>query len=175
MITKRLFLLSVVAFILVSCESIITKNKEAFNSSQRQWELLKKMNGNSYTYITSFGSWTGYSTKTTIHVENDIIASRECVVTFYNYENEALSIDTIEHYIESAHEIGTHDIGANPLTVDELYDTCVKEYLNVSTKNNTIFLETNEDGLLNLCGFVPDNCVDDCYRGIRIDTIMWIK
>ena len=175
MITKRLILLSVVTFFLVSCDSLETKNKEVFNSSQRQWELLKKMNGSSYSYTTTFHSWAGYAAKTTIHVENDIIASRECVATFLNYENETFSIDTIEHYIESGHEIGTHVAGAKPLTVDELYYTCAKEYLKVNTKKNTVYLETNKDGLLNLCGYVPDDCFDDCYFGVRIDTIMWIK
>ena len=173
MITKKLILSSVVTLILVSCESIETKNKELFNSSYQQWENLKKLNGNSYKYITTFSSWTGYSAKTGIQVKDDIITSRECVVSNFNYET--LSYDTIEHYTESANEIGIHEIGANPLTIDELYDTCAKEYLKVNTKNNTIYLETNQDGLLNLCGFVPEGCVDDCYFGIRIDTIMWVK
>ena len=170
--STKLISLFAIALFLVSCEdSIDSKNKETYNYSFNQWKKLKKQNGNSYEYKTTFSSWVGYSTRTTVYIENDIVTSRECYVTYHN--PETFNIDTLNYYIESEREIGVNEIGANPLTIDELYDSCAGEYLKVDSKKNTIYMETNKDGLLNLCGFVPDNCADDCYFGIKIDTIIW--
>jgi hypothetical protein len=172
---KKLFLLpAIFALVSVSCEDRATsRRKEAYDNSYSQWVKLKKLNGESYEYQTTFGSWTGYGMQTVIQVRNGAVAARTCFA--YQFNTETLTKDTIDSYSETGSEIGSHLAGAAPLTVDELYDTCVRKYLRVSEKENTVYFETNGDGLLNLCGYVPDGCMDDCYNGITIDTIKWIK
>jgi hypothetical protein len=172
---KKLFLLpAIFAIISVSCwDSPTSKRKEAYNNSYSQWVKLKKLNGESYDYQTTFGSWAGHGTHTVIQVRNGAVAARNCYV--YLFDDETLRKDTTDSYFETGSEIGSYQFGAAPLTVDELYDTCVRKYLKVNEKENTVYFETSGDGLLNLCGYVPDGCMDDCFFGVKIDTIKWIK
>jgi hypothetical protein len=172
---KRLFLLSIIlAFVSVSCEDRMTsRRKDAYDNSYKQWLKLKNLNGDSYEYQTTFGSWTGYGRQTAIQVRNGAVVSRSCFSYLLN--QQTLTKDTVDYYFEQENEIGSHNCGAAPLTVDELYDTCAKEYLRVNEKENTVYFETKGDGLLNMCGFVPDGCMDDCYTGITVDTVKWIK
>lgn len=80
-----------------------------------------------------------------------------------------------ETYSETKSNLGTHEKGAKPLTIDELYESCAGEYLIVDKEDNTIYFEATTEGLMTLCGFVPKGCMDDCFSGVNIDSFEWIE
>ncbi len=143
----------------------------SYNESIDKWTELKKINGNSYVYQTTFISWTGSKNTTEIKVKNGKVTSR-IYQGFIIDDNGNKAVDS---FIENSNELGNHLEGAEPLTIDELYTSCASDYLIVDQKNNTLYFETDtNNGLITLCGFVPNGCADDCYRGIRISSFTWI-
>lgn len=176
-IYKTINIIILLAITFVSCEKednileIKGENNYSYNQSLNTWHQLKSSHGNSYTYETSTGSWAGYGSATTLEIENGIIISR----TYQRYQIDESNGDkiNIDSYTETTEDLGSHDYGASLLTFDEIYDICAEEYLTVDKKNNTIYFETTENGILELCGYVPNNCMDDCFTGVRISAFNW--
>ncbi|NLD45951.1 MAG: hypothetical protein GX660_01965, partial [Clostridiaceae bacterium] len=81
--------------------------------------------------------------------------------------------ELIDSYTETMNSLGSHDKGANLLTIDDLYNSCAGEYLIVDKERNTLYFDTGISGLMTLCGFVPNGCVDDCFTGVRIISFEW--
>jgi hypothetical protein len=71
--------------------------------------------------------------------------------------------------------LGSHDKGVSLLTIDDLYKSCASKYLIADSKNNTLYFDTELNGLMTLCGFVPNGCQDDCYQGVKINSFKWIE
>ncbi|WP_111709557.1 hypothetical protein [Lutibacter citreus] len=172
------FLITIAAIVNISCEKedIFEKkgeNNYSYNKSLDVWEQLKNENGNSYTYETTFGSWTGFGSTTKLEIKNGIVISR----TNHRYQinNSNGEKDPIDSYSETLENLGSHDYGANPLTIDEVYKICAEKYLIVNKKKNIIYFETLENGLISLCGFLPKNCIDDCFTGISIESFNWTE
>ncbi len=90
-----------------------------------------------------------------------------------NEESELEEVE-IESYTETGEEIGSHSEGFDPLLIDELYETCISEYLRVNTGENDVYFNTNEAGIISNCGFVEKGCVDDCFIGFRISEFQWL-
>jgi len=67
-------------------------------------------------------------------------------------------------------EIGSHKNGAAPLTLSEIYDKAQKEWL-IERENTTTYFETENNGMISTCGYVENNCADDCFIGVLINTI----
>jgi hypothetical protein len=169
----------------ISCEnndirdnklSVLTELKSedglSYNQSISKWTSLKETHGNSYLYQTTFMSWSGYGSVTELRVEDGVITSR--AYQEFQLGEKGTKVIT-DSYNESATSLGTHTKGASLLTIDELYDTCAKKYLVVNDSNNTIYFQTSEAGLVSVCGFVPDECTDDCFNGFRISSFDWLK
>lgn len=180
---RNIVLLMILAAILMSCEknnddklSALTTIKGesglTYNESLAQWTELKNINGNSYIYQTTFISWTGFGSITELKIEEGIVTSRAYHEFITNDTNGQREI--IDTYTESRADLGSHEKGANPLTIDDLYNSCASEYLSVDKEKNTLYFETESDGLMTLCGFVPNGCMDDCFRGVRINFFKWI-
>ncbi|AFD09072.1 hypothetical protein [Solitalea canadensis] len=144
-----------------------------YNESYVKWTKLKAQNGNSYTYQTTFGSWTGGGSTTELKIENGKVTGRNYHRFILNGSNGKK--DTVASYVETVGDLGSHESGAKLLTIDELYRSCIGEYLVVDEDNNQLFFESNTEGVMYLCGFVPDGCVDDCFNGITIENLKWIK
>lgn len=180
--TNRLFPL-IFMVILMSCEknnddksSVLTtlKGESGFNYNESfaKWTELKNKNGNSYIYQTTFFSWTGFGSTTELKIEEGVVISRDYQEFITNETTGQREI--IDTYTETETNLGSHEKGANLLSIDDLYNSCASEYLIVDTEKNTLYFETELDGLMTLCGFVPDGCMDDCFRGVRIDSFKWI-
>ncbi|WP_163707723.1 hypothetical protein [Mangrovibacterium lignilyticum] len=173
-----LFLFILFAF--VSCEedsntltSIKGDSGITYDESYSQWQKLKAQNGNSYTYTLSFTSWTGYGSATTLTIEDGLVAERSYVSYEMKYpENEMV---VLESYTETGDDLGSHDKGVPLFNIDDLYDTCASDYLVVDEANNTLYFNTDPTGIMNTCGYVPDNCADDCYVGINIESFSWLS
>ena len=41
----------------------------------------------------------------------------------------------------------------------------------VERNNVTTYLETKNNGMISTCGYVENNCADDCFIGIHINNI----
>jgi hypothetical protein len=166
--------------ILISCgkdESVMTELKGesglSYNESFSKWTDMKKKNGNSYIYQTTIVSWFGYGSITELKIENGVVASR----SYQQFKTDGTNgqREIIDSYSETKVELGSHEKGATPFTIDELYDSCASEYLIVDQDKNTLYFEAESDGLMTLCGFVPDGCMDDCFSGVRINSFKWIN
>ena len=130
-------------------------------SSLNNWNELKNMYDNCYTY----SSWSNRSV-TTIKVLNGIVSSRsyrsfDNFGNLTNYYNETVKL-----------EIGTNILGADAITMDELYLEC-PEYLLVNRNRNYIRFKTNKDNILSHCLYSPMDCQDDCKVGIRVLSLVF--
>lgn len=144
----------------------------ALEESYTQWTDLKKTNGDSYIYEVRFSSWAGFGHITKIKVEEGVVTSRAYEAYRTNESNER---EITETYTETGAELGTNETGAKPATIDELYNSCASEYLIVDAEQNTIYFDAKLDGLMNICGFVPKDCADDCFTGVKIHAFNWIE
>lgn len=54
--------------------------------------------------------------------------------------------EVIDSYIETNVDLGIHEKGAKPMTIDELYDSCASKYTIVDEKSNTLYFETELNG-----------------------------
>ena len=159
-------LLLIIGIIIIACDDENLAKSTKFSNSQSAWTELKNENGSSYTYTSGFSSFSGFRSTTEIKVVDGQVAQRS--YTAFNDMNEE-----IESYVETGEEIGKDERGAAAVTIDELYTSCASEYLSVNSDKNEIFFETGDAELMTLCGFVPKNCADDCFQGVRINTFTW--
>lgn len=173
-------LLPFTLFLMFSCsvetlqENLTIEGEHGYNfrESKAEWDVLKKKNGNSYSYTILEQSWTGAGSETTIIVEKGKVVSRNYIAFVISDEDGHKEI-TDSYEEKSRKEIGKHSSGAPPHTMDDLYKTCISQYLVVDPDANQVYFETNVEGVMMLCGFVPAGCHDDCYRGIRISHFSW--
>jgi len=150
---------------------LVSKSGISYAESIANWSELKRSNGNSYTYKTAFTSWIGESSITEVKVEDGSVISR----TYEHFKTNEPNgqKETIDSYSETIENLGVHENGARPVTIDELYSTCSSEYLTADVTDNTIHFETELNGLMTLCGFVPKGCADDCFTGVSINYFEW--
>ncbi|WP_338358294.1 hypothetical protein [Yeosuana marina] len=165
----------------VSCDTDDASNSQnikAYNTSLETWEHLKLISGASYVYEISTTSFSGYKSTTQITVQNDIVVSRTYESysiydennTYLGYENRLIT----SSYTESSETLGTNTDGASPLTIDELYDTCLSDYLSIDPDTNTITFNVNDFNIISDCYYIPDGCQDDCTFGITITNFQWL-
>jgi hypothetical protein len=178
--TSKLFLFFLLPLIGFSCEkndkqSVLTDLKGqygfSFNQSLNIWNDFKNKNGNSYSYTTTVGSWTGYGSTTEFKIEEGVIISRTYQRFKINGQDGTKEI--LESYNETGDGLGTHSKGASLLTIDDLYEACANKYLMADQKSNALYFETSKDGLMTSCGFVPNGCMDDCFQGVIISSVDW--
>ena len=143
-----------------------------FSESKELWLEMKQEQGDDYQYTIHEMSWTGAESKTTSTIEKGNPVSRNYVA--YVRDQNSGEEEVTDSYLEAGAELGSHEIGARPLTIDELYETCVAQFLSVDEDTNTIHFETDEQGILNLCGYVEKGCIDDCFKGITMSNFNWL-
>jgi hypothetical protein len=148
-------------------------NGLTYNESLALWKELKNNNGNSYIYHTEFTSWTGYGSTTEIIVRNGNVTERSYEA--FRYDASINQKEIIDSYREDKTNLGSHEKGAKQLTIDELYGTCAGDYLVADVSDNTLYFQTAENGLMTFCGYHPNGCMDDCFRGIRITGFEWMQ
>ena len=163
-----------ITLIFISCEKNEYSNKNdlsilvslkgenglPYKKSLNKWADLKKLNGNSYKYQTTFLSWTGFGNTTELKIVDGKVIAR--IYHEFCTDNKTGKRILIDSYTENENSIGNHEKGASPLTIDELYNSCAANYLIVDDKKNTVYFETSVNGLMTLCGFVPDGGADEC-------------
>ena len=139
------------------------------------WNELKLKNGDSYSYEIKRGSWTGQGDKTTIIVENDIVIARNYISGYYEYVNNEVNLIAEYSYQENKTNLGSNERGAEIKIIEDYYLDCSSKYLTVDQKTNKLNFSTNENGMMNACGYTPEGCIDDCNFGISISNFEWLK
>ena len=167
--TIYLIALLLIGSLFNSCESDDLEYLDKLNTSQKTWLNFKKSSNDSYKYIVTNSSWVGFSWETTITIVNGIITQRDFEYT----STEGLSTDIQQselQWSETGSEIGAHENGAEPITLDEIYNKAQNDWL-IERNNTTIYLETKNNGMISTCGYVENDCADDCFIGIYISNI----
>ena len=164
-----------VLIILISCKKpLLITPKESFefqnefNESFNTWVAFKNKNNNSYQYTIDTGSWSGNSSRSVLIVEKGNVIGRSYKSFKINYPDE---IKVIEEWVEDKNSLNTHTSGVSTATLDQVYEYAKKNWLAVDTAKNHVYFETNTNGMISLCGYVPIGCADDCFWGIWITEI----
>lgn len=176
---KRISLLiAVVTIFLSACtkDPAINAKKEtsstnlSYNDSYKAWLNYKKNIKNSYSYISTYSSFTGYGVTIKIDVKNGAIISRD--FTSYQYQQNTSNKTIIKQWHEDSSSLNSHgDVAGELLTMDAIYLKAKDVWLKVDPKINDIYFETKNNGIISTCGYYPIGCQDDCFNGIHIDSI----
>ncbi|OKS86228.1 hypothetical protein [Mucilaginibacter polytrichastri] len=166
---KALLLLMAVTLLFTACKKDDISHQDAYEDSYKKFTAFKTSFSNSYSYVVSSASVFGPSTTTTITVNKGKVVSRSS--KFYRRSEDGKSSVLFISWEEDESSVGTHKEGAEAITLDQVYDTAKNVWLKADKKTNKVYFETNADGLISSCGYVPDGCQDDCFSGISISSI----
>lgn len=138
-----------------------------FQESYQAWLDFKTSSGNSYQYVNFSSSWTGIQSRTTIIVDKGVVVGRSYVL-IDNHTSSGPAI--VEQWTEDRNTLNSHDRGATTLTLDQIYDKAKTDWL-IKRDKTTTYFETANRGMISSCGYVYNNCADDCFNGIHIISI----
>ncbi|MBW8688370.1 hypothetical protein [Chitinophaga rhizophila] len=159
--------LMLISTLFVACKKDIEFDN-AFSKSEKAWNRFKSAAGNSYQYMVNTVSWSGHSTETTIVVTDGKVTGRSFLALARQDANGQLEIRSM--WREDTSDLNSHSEGAESLTLDEIYALAKNDLLKKREDANTYF-ETQNSGMISLCGYVSKACTDDCFTGIRIKYI----
>ena len=166
-----IILLITVCATFYSCDNNDFEHESNFKKSYGKWSEFKAKSNNSYEYTAESSSWVGLAWQTVITVNNGEVVQRSFKYTYIANELKENFGEELE-WVENKEELNTHkNTGASaPLTLDEIYIKAEQDWLQ-KRKGFTTYFEAKNDGLISLCGFIPENCMDDCFTGISIKQI----
>lgn len=162
---RYIFVFLLLATLGTSCKKDDIAFDNEYDKSYKAWKNFKSANNNTYRYKTFFVSWVGFTTETTITVRDGKVVERSFVNKRINYPSK--DIEILESWTENSTQLNTHQTGAATLTLDEIYQKAKVEWLLVR-KNAETYFENENTGMISSCGYVENNCMDDCFVGINI-------
>lgn len=158
------------AIIQIGC----TTDPTAYSKAAEAWKKLKKEHNNSYEFSINFVSFTGYRNETRITVKEGKIVKRSYEESF----TDELPIGyEIEKWEETGDEIGKHEKGKKPITMDDVYEfakSCSNMKTDKRGRQVEVFFELNKEGIITTTGYVPNGCMDDCFHGYHINNFTWL-
>lgn len=163
-----LIILLVIGTLFTACKKSDIVQENDFNRSYQTWLNFKSTSNNTYRYKTQTASWTGSSTETIITVKNGKVTGRSYVAKGIDRTTNAIVVHS--QWEEDQTSLNAHQDGARTLTLDEIYEKAKTDWL-LKRKDAKTSFEANNNGLISSCGYVEDNCADDCFRGISISFI----
>ena len=169
---NQFYLLSFVLVIMfVSCDKDDLYYESAFERSYSEWLTFKKASDNSYRYTAIGGTWVGASWETTITVTDGEVTSRFFKMTASDELLAEIPEEDLE-WTESGNELNSHTNtpAAKTITLDEVYEKARNEWL-IKRDDISAYFETNNNGMISTCGYIDNNCADDCFIGIDISHI----
>ena len=165
-----ILLLLILCTVVAACSKSDIESENSYERSLQAWLSFKKESGNSYQYTVLQSSWTGYRSETTITVTDGKVVRRH----FKMVSTEGLE-NVPEGELEWTEEGSFSEFGtsaAAPIrTLDEIYEIAKTNWL-LKRKDSSTTFEAENNGMISLCGFTPRNCVDDCFNGIYITSII---
>jgi hypothetical protein len=138
------------------------------------WKQLVQAQGDTYSYVVPTSSFTGWVTRTGLQVEAGVVTYRRYESSTVGPTGTTLLPATLQ-WEERAAEVGSHQAGAAPSTIDALYQRCANQVLTQSPDTNVITLGLDDRSLLATCTFRPKNCQDDCAMGVVITELQFGK
>lgn len=167
----KLILLLLLTSLVISCQKSEIEYENQFDKSYKAWISFKKASNNSYKYTVNGSTWVGPAWQTVITVVNGKITQRHFRYTALEGFEDHIPQEALE-WTEDENEIDSHEhaAAAEPLTLDQIYDHARNIWLK-KRKDGKTYFEAKNNGLISSCGFVPDNCADDCFSGISIGSI----
>ena len=144
-----------------------------FEHSRKVWLAFKKSANNNYSYTVKTASWAGFGDSTIISVNNGIVSGR--MYTSYTIDGATGQTSTRETWTETSTNLNTHQSGASTINLDAVYEKAINDWLKADKKQNTIYFEAKNQGMISTCGYVPNGCQDDCLTGIRISNIIGLQ
>ena len=170
---RNIFLLTLLflGILFSGCKKEEVTHKSDFEKSQNEWDKFKKTSGNSYQYTVLRSSWVGMSYQTVITVKKGKVVQRKFTWIVPDDWTPQIPGDQKE-WTENENEINAHkDSGAaDAVTLDEIYSRAKNDWLK-KRDNVTTYFEAKNNGLFSTCGYVENNCSDDCFIGINITSI----
>lgn len=157
------------SFLFVACKKDKIEYKGDFQDSYKAWLNFKDASANSYRYKITSGSWTGLSTETTITVQSGKIVRRSYIAKGYK-DNRPPEIVTYEQWEEDEAAINSSVNGFKAVTLDEIYERARQEWL-VKRSDGKVYFEAKNNGMISSCGYIPNECIDDCFTGVHIASI----
>jgi hypothetical protein len=157
-----------VALVLIGCGQVVKQSE--LDKSLATWDALKVEHGNHYRYETRSVSWTGFRSTTTLTVRNGEVIMRAYEARYQNDVGE----DVSESWTEEGAAVGSHESGADPVTIDALYSKCRTEVLTQDPRDNAFYLDFHTNGVLKTCEYRPLACVDDCLFGVSVDVLEFL-
>jgi hypothetical protein len=162
----------VAALMLTSCKKDATSS--AYDNSLKAWNAYKAKVNNTYAYTTTFSPVTDVNNQTTITVVSGVITARD----FYSYQinyNPSTNVSTTtlaSEWHEKTADVGAHTAdGATLYTIDDLYSLAKNSWLGADKSKNTVYFETNNNGIISKAGYVPNGCKEGCFIGTQIKSI----
>lgn len=131
-----------------------TPQQKQLAESLETWNTLKTENGDHYRYEVSAGSVFGPSYDTTLTVQKGEVVQRDLGIT--EIDNEG-NVTTTESWSETGAALGSHDEGAELITLDERYSRCRDDVLNRNASTEDVTLEFQANGVLASCYTIPKN------------------
>jgi len=164
---KNLFLLFAILLI-GACKKDSTPYSSEFNTSLQKWAGYKSSVNNSYSYTVYqyISAGTGQYAETKITIQNGVVIGR----TYTSHATNANG-PILVSWVEDKTTLNKNAGGAAAITLDAIYDEAKAEWLTADNKNNTIYFETDDSGLIAMSGYSPKNCQDDCFVGVNIKSI----
>lgn len=165
---KNLYIITAAILLITSCKKDNIAKQDQFDKSYKAWVNYKSSINNSYNFATGYSSWVGFTVDIKMSVSNGKIVSRNFTMVQSHLDGSGIK-DTVKNWHEDAAQINTHGTeGGELMTIDDIYTKARTFWLKADTKTNDIYFETDKNGLLSSCGFVPKGCQDDCFNGVTI-------
>lgn len=158
------FTLLIVGFAFSSCDKSDFEYEDNFKKSRSAWLDFKDKSNNTYKYTTQGSTWVGYTWETTIMVAGGKVTGRS-----FKYTSGENIPEKDLAWTENELEINTHSNtpASEAVTLDVIYEKAEQDWLK-KRKDVETFFEANNNGMISLCGYTPNGCMDDCFRGIQV-------
>jgi hypothetical protein len=145
--------------------------KTEFDISYEKFVAFKAQSNNSYFYVANRSyAFFGDRTETKITVKNGKVVKRE--YTMWTNPNATGTV-VKETWIEKDDSLNTHENtrADEALTLDQVYAKAKSTWLNVDKKENEVYFDAKNDGLISSAGYSAKGCQDDCFNGIHIKEV----
>ena len=168
---RILFLLILFSFssLFIACGQ--SKEMIDFDKSLQAWKVLQRdKKADHYEYTTSFSSFSGYGTTTSVEVKYNKVVSRSVKV----WQRNGPNANVTKSFTENSSNLHSNPDGSKAKTMDELYQECQNEVLTKSPLKYKITFIVHSNGILRYCTYRPHNCQDDCTNGVNIERIKFL-
>lgn len=139
--------------------------KERLDRSERLWQQLVHLHGESYTYVATILRDGGNGREDTeITIEDGTIVER--IHAYYDADG------LVSKWHEQPGQLGVHSDGSPLLKMEDLYAQCRKEVLSLDPASHWLILDFDQQGLLQRCGSVQATARSIEPVGI---TLAWVR